>query len=114
MEVTLRAPLPGCLIALVSVMTLGLYPILRRTAERRFIRRMDDAGIETRGGARIAWRDIDGVRHVIGKVEGVTRSDEYLIHAGKRTISLPLWRIENAAAARDFLVSRLPPGVRHP
>ena len=54
-EVDLRAATPGCVRYPLGCMTLGLVPLLTRNAEGRFIRRMDDAGVETRRGKRIAW-----------------------------------------------------------
>ena len=58
MDIDLRPPMNGCLLALVTVMTLGLYPLLRKMGEGHFIRRMDEAGFETRGGKRFAWSEV--------------------------------------------------------
>ena len=111
MEVKLRPPFHGCLIALVTLATLGMYPLLRRMGERHFIRRMDDAGVETRSGKRIAWSELTGVTHVVGKVEGVRFSDEYVLNSEKGKVSLPLWRVENANEALEFMLRHLPPGI---
>ncbi len=111
MDVILRPPFHGCLIALISVVTWGVYPLVRRLAERHFIRRMDEAGFETRSGRRVAWGEVTGIRRVVATMKGVQLSDEYVLRTRKGKASLPLWRIENAAAARDYLLRRLPPGV---
>ena len=84
MEVSLRPPLHGCLIALLGLMTLGLYPLLRRMMERRFIRR------------------------VKGVVNGVVMSDELLLETRRGRVSLALWRAGNADEALDYLLRRLP------
>jgi hypothetical protein len=109
MDIDLRPPMSGCLIALVTLMTLGLYPLLRRWGERHFIRRMDETGFETRGGKRIAWSEVKSVQRIVGKVNEVALSDEYLLRTARGRASLPLWRAGNAAAARDFLFRHVAP-----
>jgi hypothetical protein len=112
MKVELRAPMNGFLIALVTLMTLGLYPLLRRAGERHFIIGMDDAGIRTRGGRKIAWGEIIGTERVVAKVNGIQMSDEYVIRSARAKASLPLWRAANAREARDFFLDRVPQGAR--
>ncbi|MBX6374666.1 MAG: hypothetical protein IRZ13_10590 [Acetobacteraceae bacterium] len=112
MDVQLRPPMHGCLIAIISLMTLGVYPLLRRFLERHFIRRMDDTGIETRGGKRIPWSEFTRIQRVVAKVQGVQMSDEYLLHSPRGRVSLPLWRTGNAKEAADYLQRHLPPGIR--
>src|SRR5688572_18403992 len=99
MEVDLQPPMNGCLIALVTVLTLGLYPLLRRMSEKHFIHRMDEAGFETRGGIQIAWDEVQRVERTVGKVQGVALSDELVLHTARGRASLPSWRAANAAAA---------------
>ncbi|MCC7426952.1 MAG: hypothetical protein IT557_08620 [Alphaproteobacteria bacterium] len=111
MEITLRPPFHGCLIAMISLATLGLYPLLRRMAERRFIARMDDAGVELRSGRRMAWGDFTSIERVTASMHGAQLSDEYVLRGPAGRASLPLWRAGNAAEARDYLLRRLPPGI---
>lgn len=109
MDVQLRAPLGGCVMALVTVMTLGLYPLLRRLGERHFIRRMDDTGVVTRGGKRVAWDAFTGIRQVTTTMTGDgSLSNEYVLKSKQGTVSLPLWRAANAQEAGDYLLRRLP------
>lgn len=112
MDVTLRPPMHGCLIALISVWTLGLYPLLRRMGERHFVRRMDDTGVVTRGGRQIRWEDLTSVRHAVTQVKGFKTSEEYLLEAPKGKASLPVWRTANPGELRDYMLKRLPPGIR--
>jgi len=44
-------------------------------------------------------------------MHGVQLSDEYVLRGPAGRASLPLWRTENAAEARDYLLRRLPPGI---
>lgn len=111
MEVKLRPPFHGCLIALLSLMTLGLFPLLRRMGERHFIKSMSEDGIVTRGGRRIAWADITHVRRTIGTVQGVAMSDEFKLRSRKGSASLPTWRAANAEEAQAYFLAHLPPTV---
>jgi hypothetical protein len=108
MEVGLRPPFGGCLMVGLAVMTLGLYPLLRRWMERRFIARMDDQGFETRGGERVSWGEVTRIEHRIGEVSGAKLSDEYLVSHPKGRSSLALWRAPDANAALDYMIQRAP------
>jgi len=79
--------------------------------ERHFIRQMDDAGIVTRGGRRIAWNEFTRIVQSRGKMQGAVLSDEYILHSSKGKVSLPTWRTENAEAAKAFMLQRLPSGL---
>ena len=108
MDVDLQPPMSGCLIALVTVLTLGLYPLLRQMGEKHFIRRMDETGFETRGGTRIGWNEVHLVQRTVGKVQGVRLSDEILLFTDRGRASLPTWRAANAEAATDYLMRHVP------
>jgi hypothetical protein len=108
MEIDLQPPMHGCLLALVTLLTLGLYPLLRKIGERHFIRRMDEAGFETRGGKRIAWSEVRRVQRTVGKVKGVALSDEMILFTDRGRASLPTWRAANAGAAQDYLLRHVP------
>ena len=108
MEVTLRPAPFGCLRVGLGIMSLGLIPWLLRRRELHFIWRMDDAGFETRARKRISWGEVTAVRRVQGTMRGAVLSDELLLSTRKGTVSLPLWRAENAGAVRDYAVRRLP------
>jgi hypothetical protein len=107
-EVTLKPPFGGCLMLLVTVVTLGTYPLLRRLGERHFIARMDDYGFETRAGKRVDWTQVTRIEHVVGKVNGVQMSDEYVVRSTQGRSSLPLWRSTDRTAALDYLIQRAP------
>jgi hypothetical protein len=112
MDVTLRPAPFGCLMAVLGIMTLGLIPLARRFAERHFIRRMDDAGFETRGGRRIAWNEVTSLRRITTTMGSGTLSDELVMSTRRGRASLPVWRAEKAAEVVEFAMRRLPPDVR--
>ena len=90
-------------------MTLGVFPLLVSLGERHFIRQMDEAGVVTRGGRRIAWNEFTGIVQSKGQMNSTVLSDEYLLKSSKGKASLPTWRAENAAEAKAFLFQHLPP-----
>jgi hypothetical protein len=92
----------------MGCLTLGLYPLLAMVGERHFIRRMDEEGVETRGGTRIAWQEFTRVEHVQGTMKGNTLSDEFLFQSPKGRVSLPMWRTVNAQEALDFALAHVP------
>lgn len=115
MEVHLRRQPNGCIYWPLTLMTLGLFALLKSLGERHFIHQMDEAGVVTRGRTRISWNEFTGVERWQTKM---TRSafvgplsDEYLLKSSRGKVSLPLWRIENAKEASDFLFQHLPPAV---
>jgi len=112
MEVKLRPPFHGCLIAILIVITWGIYPLLRRLGERHFIRRMDDEGVETRSGKRVAWSEFTQIRRVVGTMGGAQLSNECILKSRKGKVSLSLWRAENADEALDYMLKRLPQDIQ--
>lgn len=115
MEVHLRRVPNGCIYWPLTLMTLGLFALLKSAGERHFILQMDEAGVVTRGGTRINWNAFTSVERwqsQIGRSASVDPlSDEYLLKSSTGKVSLPLWRTENAKEARDYLFQHLPPSV---
>jgi hypothetical protein len=110
-EVELRPGVSGCVTAPLGCLSLGLVPLLMRRGERHMARRMDDAGIETRGGTRIAWNELTSIRRIQTRIKGSTMSDEYILTSPKGRVSVPIWRVANADEVRAFTLSHVPPNL---
>ena len=110
-EVHLNPPFHGCLIAFATLFSLGTYPLFRRHMENKFIRRMDDQGVETRSGKRVAWTEFTSARRVAATMHGSKLSDEVLLESKRGRVSLALWRIDRSEEALAYLSRRLPPGI---
>lgn len=126
LEVELRPGVPGCITLPLALMSLGAIPLLMRWNERRFVRRMDEQGVETRGGKRIAWQEFTRIERAqtsirSGRTALQTRisddiyaskgrglSDEYLLESPRGRVSVPLWRTKNRDAVRAFTLEHLP------
>jgi hypothetical protein len=125
-EVELRPGVPGCVTLPLALMSLGTIPLLMRWNERRFVRRMDEQGVETRGGKQIAWQEFTRIERAqssmrAGRTALQTRtsndlygpaghglSDEFLLASPKGRVSVPLWRARNRDAVRAFTLEHLP------
>lgn len=115
MEVRLRRVPNGCIYWPLTIMTLGLFALLKSMGERHFIQQMDEAGVVTRGGTRINWNEFTNIERWQAKMSrsasAPALSDEYLLKSSRGKVSLPLWRAENAQEARDYLFKHLPPSL---
>ncbi len=125
-EVQLRPGVPGCVTIPLAFLSLGLIPFLMRWGERHFARRMDQHGVETRAGKRIAWSEFTRIRRAQGVVRPGRRvlrvvvsddlysprshamSDEYWLESPKGRVSVPFWRATNGDAVREFTLAHLP------
>jgi hypothetical protein len=111
-EVQLRPGVHGCISMPLGCLTLGLMPLLVRQGEGHFIRRMDEAGIETRNGKRVAWGEIGRAQRTTSRIgSGGNLSDEILLFFPGGRVSLPLWRTVNAEESLGFLLAHLPRDV---
>ncbi len=110
-EVRIRRQPHGCIYWPLTIMTFGVFASLKSAGERHFVRRMDESGVETRGGKRIVWNEFSGIQRVQGTMYGAVLSDEYVLTSTKGKVSLPLWRTENAQEVKDYAFRHLPPGL---
>ena len=108
MEVDLRPPMGGCMMVFIAVATFGVYPLLRRLIERRFVRTMDDEGFVTRGGQRVPWSEITRITHVSREMDGRVMSDEYDVRSPQGRTCLPMSRTSNVREVLDYFIQRVP------
>jgi hypothetical protein len=96
----------------LQIVTLGLLTLLLRTGERHFPRRMDEDGVETRGGKRIRWAEITRAHPVryISIGLGVL-AEEILFDAPTGRFSLHSRRILNYKEVAQYAWQRVPPSA---
>lgn len=102
----------GCVSVPLGCLSLGLVPLLVRQGEGHFIQRMDDAGVETRAGKRIAWNEFTRIQRMTTRMGGGTLSDEYQLTSPQGRVSLPLWRAVNARESLEYMLARLPASLQ--
>lgn len=101
----------GCLWIPLQVMTLGLATLLLRSAEGKFPRRMDEQGVETRSGKKIAWAQIATVRklrHVMGPR---TIAEEVIFSSPTGRFALHSRRLANYEQLVQYALQRVPPSA---
>lgn len=112
MDVPLHRATSGCLWWPAVIASFGLVLLITKMVERSFVARMDDDGFTTRGGKRIAWREVTSVRRVQTLLNGRLASDALRLTSARGSVSLPLSRTDNPAAVYDYAISRLPASVQ--
>jgi hypothetical protein len=131
-EVQLRPGVPGCVTMPLGCLSLGLIPLLMRWGERHFARRMDQVGVETRSGKKIAWSEFTSIKRaqgIVGPGRRVLRvnvsddlysptthamSDEYWLESPQGRVSVPFWRTVNGDDVRAFTLAHMPPHLLPP
>ena len=108
MEIDLRPPMGGCMMAFIAVATFGVYPLILFLVGRRYVRTMDDDGFTTRAGKRVRWGEITKIEHIKREMDGRQMSEEFFIRSPHGRSCLPLSRIGNIQEAGDYFVRRAP------
>jgi hypothetical protein len=111
MEVKLLPRPVGCLWIPMQIMTLGLLTLVLRSAEGKFPRRMDEQGVETRGGKRIGWAEVTSVqrrRYVMGPK---TIAEEVIFSSPKGRFSIHSRRLANHEELAQYALQRVPPSA---
>jgi hypothetical protein len=108
MEVKIT-PVPGCMNIFLTVFTLGVYPLLGWLNQRNWPKSMDDQGLVTRGGSRIAWEKFTKVTRVVTKVARTGPGTEHfeLQYSNGKVVLAP-YRLQNGSQVLDFVMRHLP------
>lgn len=103
-------PLNGCLWVALAVLTLGVAPLAIWLAERSWPRRLDEAGLETRGGRRILWSEFTRIRRVITQSSGVT-TEHYELQSKQGKVRVAVYRLVDGPHVLEYILQRLPPAA---
>ncbi len=108
MEIKLLPRPFGCVLVPVQILTLGLATLALRAAERHFPKRMDDDGVETRGGKQIKWAAITGVRPIRHVMGPKVIAEEVIFDSPQGRFALHSRRIANYEEMKAFALARVP------
>lgn len=100
-------PVSGCLQVFLGVMTLGVAPLMAWVNERSWPRLIDEQGLVTRGGTRIAWNEFTSVTKVFTKV-GTTRTEHFELRAPQAKVVVAPYRLVNGDQVLNYVWPRLP------
>ena len=108
-------PVSGCLQIFLGVFTLGVAPLAIWLGERMWPQSVDEQGLTTRGGKRIAWDEFTNIKKVITRVGRTnTKTEHYELSGYKGKVIVVLYRLEQGAQVFDYIWRRLPERVKAP
>lgn len=110
MEVRIR-PMPGCLMVILGVCSLGVAPLAIKMKEKHWPRTVDDSGLTTRGGRFVAWPEFTRIVKVVTNVDG-TVTERYDLHAPTGTVGIVLSRMEDSQTVFNYIWERLPESAK--
>ena len=99
----------GCLIIILGLMSFWIIPIMIRSRESVFPKRLDDKGILTQSGKSIAWNELKRVKHSRFRLGSTgTVMEAYNFHSARGRISFFSNRIVNFDEAMAYTWSKVP------
>jgi hypothetical protein len=104
-------PQSGCMNIVLGVFTLGIAPLAIKMKERSWPKIVDEQGLETRGGKRIAWNEFTKFEKVVTNVQG-TVTTRYDLHSPQGLVSLVIYRLEDGQKVLDYVWERLPESAK--
>lgn len=108
-------PVPGCLQIFLGVFTLGVAPLAGWLSERKWPKSVDEEGLVTRGGTRIAWNDFTKITRVITRIARTSNTTEhYELRSPKGKVLVVLFRLENGTQVFDYIWRHLPEQIKQP
>ena len=99
-------PMPGCLMLVLGIFTLGIAPIAIKLKERSWPKLLDENGLVTRGGKRIEWIEFTKFEKVITRVQGTT-TERFDLLSPKGTVSVVAYRLQEGAQVLEFISRHL-------
>ena len=112
MEVKIK-PLPGCLQIVLAVLTLGVAPLMAWLNQRQWPKLVDDQGLVSRGGSRIAWAEFTKITRVITNIgRSGGKTEHYELRYPKGKIVVAEYRLVDGEQVFDYIWQRLPAGIK--
>jgi hypothetical protein len=104
-------PLNGCLMLVLGICTLGIAPLGIKLKERSWPMLLDEEGLVTRGGNRIAWDEFTKIEKVVTRVQG-TWVERYDLHSPKGKVSVVVYRLQDGPEILEMIWQRLPDKIK--
>jgi hypothetical protein len=114
MEIKIK-PVSGCLQIVLGVFTFGVAPLAAWLNERKWPKSVDEQGLTTRGGTRIAWDEFTNIKKVITRIGRTsTTTEHYELSGSKGKIVVAPYRLENGTQVFEYIWRRLPERIKEP
>ena len=108
-------PVSGCMMVFLGVMTLGIAPLAQWIMQKSWPKLVDEQGLVTRGGSRIAWGEFTKAVKVLTHVTrgSSATTEHYELFSPKGKVVVAAYRLENGAAVMDYVWQRLPDSAKY-
>ena len=108
-------PVSGCVNIFLGVATFGVAPLAAWINERKWPQSVDEQGLTTRGGTRVAWDEFTEIKKVITRSGQTSNTTEhYELRGSKGKVVVAPYRLENGAQVFDYIWRRLPERLKIP
>ena len=104
-------PVSGCLKVFLGVMTLGVAPLMGWLTERKWPKSVDEQGLVTRGGTRVAWNGFTKVTKVITNVGG-GQTEHYEMAYPQGKVVVAAYRLVDGQQILNYILQRLPASAK--
>ncbi len=102
-------PISGCLQVFLGIMTLGVAPLLAWLNQRSWPKTVDEQGLITRGGKRIAWNEFTRATKVVTRIgRSSTATKHFELKSPKGRVVVAPYRLENGGKVLEYVWQRLP------
>ena len=103
--------LNGCMNLLLAVLTLGVFPLAYFIQTRSWPKLVDEAGLITKGGKRIAWNEFTKITRVVTRVTRGSSStvEHYELRSPKGKVIVAVYRLVDGQQVFDYITRHLPP-----
>jgi hypothetical protein len=96
----------------LGVFTLGVAPLAIKMKERSWPRLVDEQGLVTRSGSRIAWEEFTRAVKVVTNVQG-TVTERYDLTSPKGVVSIVPHRLQDGMEVLEYAWERLPEEAKY-
>ena len=108
-------PVSGCMMVFLGVMTLGIAPLAQWILQKGWPKLVDEQGLVTRGGTRIAWGEFTKAVKVQTQVTrgSSSRVEHYELFSPKGKVVVAAYRLENGEAVMNYVWQHLHDGAKY-
>jgi hypothetical protein len=108
-------PASGCVQIFLGVATFGVAPLAGWLNERKWPKAVDEQGLTTRGGTKVAWDDFTEIKKVITRIgQTSTTTEHYELRGAQGKVVVAPYRLENGTQVFDYIWRHLPERIKEP
>src|SRR5215208_5565649 len=108
-------PVSGCIQIFLGVFTLGVAPLAGWLSQRTWPKSVDEQGLTTRVGTRIAWDEFTKMTKVITRIGRTSnKTEHYELSGSQGKVVVAPYRLENGTQVFDYIWRRLPERIKEP